>query len=106
MAVGLGRQAAGLDHAVEAHDEGLAFDLELRLVEIVDDVLHRKAERIFREDVENRLGRILRCKQGAPRDCLEVGQSGLARGRDGRQRWVAIGCGNREDFDRTPLGRY
>ena len=35
-----GPAVAGLDHAVEAHDESLAFDLELRLVEIVDDVLH------------------------------------------------------------------
>ena len=41
LAMGLGRQPARMHHAMQAHHQGLALDLELGLVEIVDDVLDR-----------------------------------------------------------------
>ena len=53
MTMRLRRYSSRLHHAMEAHDQGLALDLELGLVEIVDDVLHRQAQGIFGENIED-----------------------------------------------------
>src|SRR5215467_14870393 len=46
------RQLAGMDHPMQTHHQRLALDVELRLVEIADDVLHRQPDRVFRQDVD------------------------------------------------------
>ena len=71
VAVGLGRQPARMHHAVQAHHQGLALDLELGLVEIVDDVLDRQAQRILGENVEDEI--------------LDVVGAAAARGNDDRR---------------------
>lgn len=55
MAVGLGRQPAGVHQAVQANHQGLALDLELGLVEVVDDVLDRQPERVLGKDIEDEI---------------------------------------------------
>src|ERR1700722_13455428 len=53
VAVGALGEAAGMHHAVQAHDQGPALHVELRLVEVIDDLLHRQADRIFGQNLEN-----------------------------------------------------
>src|SRR5215470_12709461 len=37
------RQPSSMDHPVQTHHQGLALDVELRLVEIADDILTRRS---------------------------------------------------------------
>jgi hypothetical protein len=46
-------ELAGVDHAMQPHHQGAPLDLQLRLVKVVDDFLHRQAERVLGQDVED-----------------------------------------------------
>src|SRR5712671_7845883 len=60
VAVRARRQLAGMDHAMQSNDERAPLHVELRLVEMVDDLLHRQAERVLGQDVEDEVLDVLR----------------------------------------------